>query len=199
MLFERSADLIETVECSVIEAACFFTMRCSFQPRSIVPVFGSSPFFCQYASRTFSTTSGFRSAVNEVREFLRGNPRRTAIRMKATSSARQFAMVVGLQGWTRLPFAERRGLARPARSLSMSRRRPSGNSSQGGVAVLDRRLGERLQRPAFARSHAGIPGPHHGAPRRVTDGHSSEFGAIGPIVLEDCVVDGRWIDPGAEQ
>ena len=79
----------------------------------------------------------------------------------------------------------------------MSRRRPSGNSSQGGLGDLDRRLGERLQRPAFACGHAGIPGPHHGAPRRVTAGHSSEFGAIGPIVLEDCVVDGRWIDPAS--
>ncbi len=67
----------------------------------------------------------------------------------------------------------------------------------GGLGDLDRRLGERLQRPAFACGHAGIPGPHHWTPRRVTGGHSGEFGAVGPIVLEDCVVDGRWIDPAS--
>jgi hypothetical protein len=57
---------------------------------------------------------GIQKAASEVRRSI-GTPRRTAIRTTATSSARRFAMVVGLQGWMRLPFAERRGLARPAK------------------------------------------------------------------------------------
>jgi hypothetical protein len=59
----------------------------------------------------------------------------------------------------------------------------------GGLGDLDRWFGERLQRPAFACSHARIPGPHDLAPGRVLGGQSGEFGAVDPIFMQDCVVD----------
>src|SRR5256886_17433724 len=62
-------------------------MRSTFLPRSMVEVVGSSPFFCQYASRTGSATSGWRSAAKEARRLIGTTPRRTAMRAIATTSA----------------------------------------------------------------------------------------------------------------
>src|SRR6266852_471739 len=64
-----------------------------------------------------------------------GVPILTAIRATATSSARRVLTVFGLHGRLRLPSGPLRILPSPARYLSMSRRRPSGNSSHAGPSL----------------------------------------------------------------
>src|SRR5258705_9372392 len=64
-----------------------------------------------------------------------GVPILTAIRATATSSARRVLMDLGLHGRLRLPSGPLRILPSPARYLSTSLRRPSGNASHAGASL----------------------------------------------------------------
>src|SRR5258708_24995800 len=75
-----------------------------------------------------------------------GVPILTAIRATATSSARRVLTVLGLHGRLRLPSGPLRILPSPARYLSMSRRRPSGNASHAGPSWA--LTGGSVSRPA---------------------------------------------------
>jgi len=140
---------------------------------------------------TFSTISGFRErgkALDRDAEANRHPDHRHKLSAPIRDGGRTAGMdALAVRGATRLGKTGEIVVDVTAQTF--------GEFLPGGLGDLDRRLGERLQRPALECGCTGIPSPHHRAPRRVTGGHSGEFRAVGPIVLEDRVVDGGWIDP----
>ena len=159
----------------------------------MVPVFGSSPFLCQYASITNSTTSGWRSAPKELRRSI-GTPSRTAMRAIATSSARRYRYRSRTARLNTVAAKGPMGSSEAGEIVVEVRAQALGEVAPGGPSDLDGRLRQSPQRPLIDCSRTGIPRSHHEAAGGIVRCPCRGLGAVAPIFVENPVIDRGWVD-----